>query len=66
MLFRSRAGEILLAPMRHALERAALSASGELPEIIEYSFGEWTETRGAIALALDHVSVDSESVALPA
>ena len=52
--------------MRHALERAALSASGELPEIIEYSFGEWTETRGAIALALDHVTVDSESVALPA
>ena len=62
----ARAGEILLAPMRHALERAALSASGELPEIIEYSFGEWTETRGAIALALDHVTVDSESVALPA
>ncbi len=62
----SRAGEILLAPMRHALERAALSASGELPEIMECSFGEWTETRGAIALALDHVVVDSESVALPA
>lgn len=62
----ARAGEILLAPMRHALERAALSASGELPEIVEYSFDEWTETRGAIALALDHVSVDSESVALPA
>lgn len=53
----AQAGEILIAPMRHALERAALSGPGGLPEIVESEFGEWSETRGAIAMALDHVSV---------
>jgi predicted NBD/HSP70 family sugar kinase len=59
----AQAGEILMAPMRHALERSALAATSGLPEIVGASFGEWGETRGAIAMALDHVSVDSDVAA---
>ena len=55
-----QAGEILMAPMRHSLERTALSSSGGLPEIVGASFGEWAETRGAIAIALDHVAVGAQ------
>lgn len=58
----SQAGEILMAPMRHSLERSALAAAGGLPEIVGTSFGEWAETRGAIALALDHVTVEAEAI----
>lgn len=62
----AHAGELLMAPMRHALERSALAAAGGLPEIVGASFGEWAETRGAIATALDHVSVDADLLAFPA
>jgi predicted NBD/HSP70 family sugar kinase len=40
----AEAGEILMAPMRHSLERTALAAGNGLPEIVASSFGEWTET----------------------
>lgn len=62
----SAAGEILIAPMRHALERSALMSVQGLPEIVATSFGEWSETRGAIALALDHASVGAGALAVTA
>lgn len=55
----ARAGETLLAPMRHALERSALASSTGLPDVVPASFGEYAEVRGALALAIDHISVDS-------
>jgi len=58
----AQAGEILMAPMRHSLERSALSSAAGLPEIVEASFGEWAETRGAMAIALDHVTVGAEAL----
>lgn len=58
----AQAGEILMAPMRHSLDRSALAADGGLPEIVGASFGDWAETRGAIAVALDHVTVDAEAM----
>ena len=58
----AQAGEILMAPMRHSLERTALPSAGGLPEIVGASFGEWAETRGAIAIALDHVTVDAQAL----
>src|SRR5690606_23998084 len=58
----AQAGEILMAPMRHALERSALAAMSGLPEIVGASFGEWAETRGAIAMALDHVTLDADVI----
>ncbi|SFI22732.1 Sugar kinase of the NBD/HSP70 family, may contain an N-terminal HTH domain [Microbacterium saccharophilum] len=62
----AQAGEILMAPMRHALERSALAATGGLPEIVGASFGEWAECRGAIATALDHVRVDADVLSITA
>jgi len=62
----AQAGEILIAPMRHSLERTALPAASGLPEIVETRFGEWAETRGAIAVALDHVTVDADVVPVSA
>lgn len=58
----AEAGEILMAPMRHSLERTALASGNGLPEIVGTSFGEWTETRGAIAVALDAVALDHVAV----
>lgn len=58
----AQAGELLMAPMRHALERSALASTSGLPEIVGASFGEWAETRGAIAIALDHVTVDAQAL----
>lgn len=60
------AGEILMAPMRHALERSALPSTRGLPEIVGAAFGEWSETRGAITIALDHVTVESDVVQITA
>jgi len=62
----AQAGEILMAPMRHSLERSALSAAAGLPDIVGTSFGEWAESRGAIAMALDQVTVDGQALQLPA
>lgn len=62
----SQAGEILMAPMRHSLERTALPAAAGLPEVVSASFGEWAETRGAIAIALDQVTVDSDVIPVTA
>jgi predicted NBD/HSP70 family sugar kinase len=56
------AGEILMAPMRHSLERTALASASGLPEIVGATFGGWAETRGAITIALDHVTVDAEAI----
>ena len=53
-----------LVPSSHSLERSVLG--GGVPEIVASDFAEWAETRGAIALALDHVAVDAELVAFPA
>lgn len=61
-----QAGEILMAPMRHALERSALPAANGLPDIVGASFGEWAETRGAIAIALDHVTVEADVISFTA
>jgi len=58
----SLSGELLIAPMRHALERAALVGPAGLPEIVGSEFGEWAETRGAIAMALDHVALDAQTL----
>ena len=62
----AQAGEILMAPMRHALERSALATADGLPEIVAAAFGEWAETRGAIAVALEQVAVDARALPVSA
>ncbi|MGV8886407.1 MAG: ROK family transcriptional regulator [Microbacteriaceae bacterium] len=55
------AGETLLAPMRHALERSALArADGSVPEIVQGELGDRAELLGCLALAIDNVGVDAD------
>ena len=55
----AQAGETLLSPMRHALERSALASSDGVPAIVQAELGDRAELLGCLALAIDHVGVDS-------
>lgn len=50
------AGETLLAPMRHALERAAPAGGTDLPEVVQGTLGDRAELLGCLALAIDNVA----------
>ncbi|HWR85939.1 MAG TPA: ROK family transcriptional regulator [Rhodoglobus sp.] len=52
----AEAGELLLAPMRHALERAAPAGGSHLPELVQSTLGERAELLGCLALAIDNVA----------
>jgi predicted NBD/HSP70 family sugar kinase len=54
------AGETLLAPMRHALERSALAGSDGVPEVVQGELGERAEMLGCLALAIENVGLDTE------
>ncbi len=56
----AQAGETLLAPMRHALERSALAGVTGVPEVLQGQLGERAELLGCIALAIDNVGVDTD------
>lgn len=58
----AQAGETLLAPMRHALERSALASRDGVPEIVQGALGERAELLGCLALAIDNVGVGSAGV----
>lgn len=55
----AQAGEILLAPMRHALERSALAGANGVPDIVQGQLGERAELLGCIALAIDNVGIET-------
>jgi predicted NBD/HSP70 family sugar kinase len=57
------AGEILIAPLRHALERSALAGLDEGPRIVQGALGDRAELLGALALAIDSVSVGEPQAA---
>jgi predicted NBD/HSP70 family sugar kinase len=54
------AGETLIAPLRHALERSVLAGSTDGPRIVQGSLGDRAELLGCLALAIDNVGVVSE------
>ena len=54
----AEAGELLLAPMRHALERAAPVGGTDLPEIVQGALGDRAELLGCLALAIDNVAAE--------
>jgi predicted NBD/HSP70 family sugar kinase len=62
----AQAGEILLAPMRHSLERSALQSTSGVPTLVGASLGEWAETRGAIISALSVGGAATSAISLPA
>jgi predicted NBD/HSP70 family sugar kinase len=62
----SRAGELLLGPLRHALERAIIVDEELMPDVMQGQLGTRAATLGAIAFAVDRVNVISESQAVAA
>ncbi len=56
----ARAGEVLLGPMRHALEAGLLIPQNGTPDLVAGQLGEEAAVAGAVLLAIDHAKVGSE------
>ena len=55
----SRAGELLIGPLRASLERHAVQAAAEKVEVVPAEFVERAELLGAVALALQRTAVST-------
>ena len=55
----AQAGEILLGPMRHALERSIIIDNSLAPEIVQGQLGERSAVLGAVEYAIDAVALDT-------
>jgi predicted NBD/HSP70 family sugar kinase len=49
----AEAGELLLSPLRHALERSTLATASGVPDVVKGDLGERAEVLGAVLFALD-------------
>ena len=56
----SRAGEILLGPIRHAMERSVIVDELSMPDIVQGQFGVRAATLGAVAYAIDQVTIGTK------
>jgi predicted NBD/HSP70 family sugar kinase len=57
----AQAGETLLAPLRHALERSALAGVSGVPEVVQGELGDRAELLGCLALAIENVGLDTSN-----
>lgn len=57
-----RSGELLLGPMRREVERAVLAGTTFAPEIVQGQLGPGAAAMGAVALAVDRVSIQPEEI----
>ncbi|MEO6942393.1 MAG: ROK family transcriptional regulator [Terrimesophilobacter sp.] len=55
----SRAGEILIGPIRHALERSVIVDQQTMPDIVQGQLGARAAALGAVAFAIDQVAIGS-------
>lgn len=53
----ARAGELLLGPMRHALESSLIVDADGTPDVVQGQLGERAAVTGALALAIESVDV---------
>ncbi|QNE36080.1 ROK family transcriptional regulator [Leifsonia shinshuensis] len=60
----ARAGELLLGPMRHAVERSIIVNEDLMPDIVQGQLGVRAATLGAVAHAVDSISITSGGVAV--
>lgn len=56
----SRAGEILLGPIRHAMERSVIVDELSMPDIVQGQLGVRAATLGAVAFAIDQVAIGTK------
>lgn len=62
----AEAGELLLGPLRHALERSALRSSTGLPEVVAGKLGDRAELLGTIAFAVENAGVTASALSASA
>jgi len=53
----AEAGEMLLSPLRHALERSTLATGSGGPEVVKGALGERAEVLGAVLFAIDGAQI---------
>ncbi|ANP74197.1 transcriptional regulator [Cryobacterium arcticum] len=53
----AEAGELLLSPLRHALERSTLATQAGVPEVVKGELGERAEVLGAVLFAIDRAEI---------
>ncbi|MEO7146644.1 MAG: ROK family transcriptional regulator [Terrimesophilobacter sp.] len=53
----ARAGEILLGPIRHAMERAVIVDGPAVPDIVQGQLGARVSALGAVAYAIDQIAI---------
>ncbi|HEY9497808.1 MAG TPA: ROK family transcriptional regulator [Terrimesophilobacter sp.] len=56
----SRAGEILLGPIRHAMERSVIVDELSMPDVVQGQLGVRAATLGAVAHAIDQVAIGTK------
>ena len=61
----ARAGELLLGPLRREVERGIVAGPDAIPDIVQSQLGARAATMGAIAYAVDQVSLHSEHFPAP-
>ena len=59
----SRAGEILLGPIRHAMERSVIVGESTMPDVVQGQLGARAGTLGAVAYAIDQVAIGGKNTA---
>jgi predicted NBD/HSP70 family sugar kinase len=57
----ARAGELLLGPMRFAIERSVIVGPSAIPDVVQGQLGERAATLGAIVHALDRADVGTDA-----
>ncbi|WP_245556822.1 ROK family transcriptional regulator [Gryllotalpicola ginsengisoli] len=55
----ARAGELLLGPLRHAVEASVIVGHDQVPDIVQGQLGVRAPTLGAAALAIDSLTLES-------
>jgi len=61
----ARAGELLLGPLRREVERGIVAGPDAIPDIVQSQLGARAATMGAIAYAVDQVSLHPEHFPAP-
>jgi len=61
----AQAGELLLGPLRHTLERSLLVTQDDAPDVVQGQLGNRAEVFGAVSYAIDQLSVLTDAPALP-
>lgn len=60
-----QSGELLLGPMRREVERSVLAGSTFAPEIVQSQLGAGAAAMGAVAMAVDRVSIQPDDSVPP-